>query len=321
MSTPGRGRTTLITTPTFARHSPDPWTLLADGGAGPVRPYEDRALPHDELLRRIAGADALVAGMDPVTAEVMDAAPRLKVIAKHGVGTDTIDLAAARDRGIPVVCAPGSNARAVAEFTFGLVLDATRRISASHTAVVEGGWPKLFGPELHGRTIGVVGFGRIGRLVASYASAFGMRVLAHDPYVPGDAVTEADAEPVTLDALLAHADVVTLHLPPTGEPLLNAARLAAMKPGAILVNAARGGLVDDAALAAALHSGHLAAAALDAFAVEPLPDGHVLRTAPRLTLTSHMAACTPEANRAMGLMVAEDILRVLAGESPHHAAR
>ncbi|GAA3978507.1 hydroxyacid dehydrogenase [Streptomyces marokkonensis] len=318
MSTPGR--TTLITTPTFARHSPDPWTLLADGGAGPVRPYEDRALPHDELLRRIAIADALVAGMDPVTAEVMDAAPRLKVIAKHGVGTDTIDLAAARDRGIPVVCAPGSNSRAVAEFTFGLVLDATRRISASHIAVVEGGWPKLFGPELHGRTIGVVGFGRIGRLVAGYASAFGMRVLAHDPYVADDAVSAAGAEPVTLDALLGHADVVTLHLPPAGEPLLDAARLAAMKPGAVLVNAARGGLVDDAALAAALHSGHLAAAALDAFAVEPLPDDHALRAAPRLTLTSHMAACTPEANRAMGVMVAEDILRVLAGEPPRHAA-
>ncbi|MFD5283912.1 phosphoglycerate dehydrogenase [Streptomyces rubrogriseus] len=258
--------------------------------------------------------------MDAVTAEVMDAAPKLKVIAKHGVGTDTIDLAAARDRGIPVVCAPGSNSRAVAEYTFGLVLDAARRISASHTAVTEGGWPKLFGPELHGRTIGVVGFGRIGRLVAGYARAFGMRVLAHDPYVPDDAVTAAQAEPATLDALLAHADVVTLHLPPAAEPLLNAARLQVMKPGAILVNAARGDLVDETALAAALHSGHLSAAALDAFTAEPLPESHVLRTAPRLTLTSHMAACTPQANRAMGLMVAEDVLRVLAGEPPHHPA-
>ncbi|MGW4234895.1 NAD(P)-dependent oxidoreductase [Streptomyces sp. NPDC004980] len=198
----------------------------------------------------------------------------------------------------------------------GQLLDAGQAGGGSHTAVTAGGWPKLFGPELHGRTIGVVGFGRIGRLVAGYARAFGMRVLAHDPYVPDDAVTKADAEPAALDTLLAHADVVTLHLPPpAGQPLLNA-----MKPGAILVNAARGGLVDDTALAAALHSGHLAAAALDAFAVEPLPDGHVLRTAPHLTLTSHMAACTPEANRAMGLMVAGDVLRVLAGEPPHHAA-
>ncbi|MGI5346953.1 phosphoglycerate dehydrogenase [Streptomyces sp. CA-250714] len=318
MSAPGF--TTLITTPTFARHSPAPWALLAERGAGPVRPYDDGALPYAELLERISGADALIAGMDPVTAEVMDAAPRLKVIAKHGVGTDTIDLAAARDRGIPVVCAPGSNSRAVAEYTFGLILDATRRITASHTAVAEGRWPKLFGPELHGRTLGVVGFGRIGRLVAGYAQAFGMRVLAHDPYVADDAVRAAGAEPAPLDALLPRADVVTLHLPPAPEPLLGAARLAAMKPGAVLVNAARGGLVDDDALAGALRSGRPAAAALDAFAIEPLPAGHPLRTAPHVTLTSHMAACTPEANHAMGLMIAEDILRVLDGEPPHHAA-
>ncbi|MGI5471808.1 phosphoglycerate dehydrogenase [Streptomyces sp. CA-132043] len=316
----GPGRTTLITTPTFARHAAEPWQLLADGGAGPLRPYEDTALPPHELPRRLAGADAVIAGMDRITAEVMDAAPRLKVIAKHGVGTDTIDLDAARARGIPVVCAPGSNSRAVAEYTFGLILDATRRISASHTAVVAGGWPKHFGPELHGKTLGVVGFGRIGRLVAGYARAFGMRVLAHDPYVPGDAVTAEGAEPAALEALLGRADIVTLHLPPAGEPLLTAARLAAMKPGAVLVNAARGDLVDDTALAAALHSGQLAAAALDAFAVEPLPDGHPLRTAPRVTLTSHMAACTPEANRAMGLTVAEDVLRVLAGQAPLHPA-
>ncbi|GAA2607591.1 phosphoglycerate dehydrogenase [Streptomyces axinellae] len=316
----GPGRTTLITTPTFARHSPDPWTLLAQSGAGPVRPRADAALPYGELLERIAGADALIAGMDPVTAEVMDAAPRLKVIAKHGVGTDTIDVGAARERGIPVVYAPGSNSRAVAEYTFGLILDATRRITASHTAVADGEWPKLFGPELHGRCLGLVGFGRIGRLVGGYARAFGMRVLAHDPHVPDESVSKAGAEPVSLDAALSRADVLSLHLPPAGAPLLDATRLAAVRPGAIVVNAARGGLIDSDALAEALRSGHLAAAALDAFAVEPLPAGHVLRTAPNVTLTSHMAACTPQANRAMGLMVAEDIVRVLDGEPPHHTA-
>lgn len=323
MTTPrtsGQGRTTLITTPTFARHAAEPWELLADGGAGPLRPYEDTALPTAELPRWAADADALIAGMDHITAEVMDAAPRLKVIAKHGVGTDTIDLVAARERGIPVVCAPGSNARAVAEYTFGLILDATRRITASHTAVMAGGWPKHFGPELYGKTLGVVGFGRIGRLVAGYAQAFGMRVVAHDPYVPGDDVAAAGAEPADLHTLLGRADIVTLHLPPAGEPLLTAGRLAAMKPGAVLVNAARGDLVDDIALAGALHSGHLSAAALDAFTTEPLQHGHPLRTAPGATLTSHMAACTPEANRAMGLMVAEDVLRVLAGQAPLNPA-
>ncbi|MET8469160.1 phosphoglycerate dehydrogenase [Streptomyces sp. NPDC006422] len=312
--------TTLITTPTFARHAAEPWQLLADGGAGPVRPGEDTALPPDELLRHLADADALIVGMDTITAEVLDAASKLKVVAKHGVGTDTIDLDAARERGIPVVCAPGTNSRAVAEYTFGLILDATRGITASHTAVAAGGWPKHFGCELHGQNLGIVGFGRIGRLVAGYAHAFGLRVLAHDPHIPDDALRTAGAEPATLDALLAAADLVTLHLPPAAAPLLTARRLAVMKPGAALVNAARGGLVDESALADALHSGHLSAAALDAFTTEPLPADHPLRTAPRTVLTSHMAACTPQANRAMGVTVAEDILRVLSGREPLHPA-
>ncbi|WP_445517466.1 phosphoglycerate dehydrogenase [Streptomyces sp. NEAU-174] len=315
--------TTLITTPTFARHSARPWQILEAAGAGPLRPREDTALPTAELLSHAAEADALIVGMDPITAEVMDAAPRLKVIAKHGVGVDTIDVAAAHARAIPVVCAPGSNSRAVAEYTFGLLLSAARSLTASHTAVAAGGWPKLFGPELHGKTLGIVGFGRIGRLLAGYARAFGMELLAQDPYVPEADVRAHGAEPAALDALLERADAVSLHTPPdpSGAPLLDRARLAAMKPGAILVNAARGGLVDERALADLLGSGHLGAAALDAFGTEPLPADHPLRGAPRTVLTSHMAACTPEANRAMGAMVAEDVVRVLAGEEPRHPAR
>ncbi|AGP52170.1 phosphoglycerate dehydrogenase [Streptomyces rapamycinicus] len=315
--------TTLITTPTFARHSARPWQILEEAGAGPLRPREDTALPTAELLSHAAEADALIVGMDPITAEVMDAAPRLKVIAKHGVGVDTIDVAAAHARAIPVVCAPGSNSRAVAEYTFGLLLSAARSLTASHTAVAAGGWPKLFGPELHGRTLGIVGFGRIGRLLAGYARAFGMDLLAHDPYVPEADVRAHGAEPAALDALLARADAVSLHTPPdpSGTPLLDRSRLAAMRPGAIVVNAARGGLVDERALADLLGSGHLGAAALDAFSTEPLPEDHPLREAPRTVLTSHMAACTPEANQAMGAMVAEDVVRVLAGAEPHHPAR
>lgn len=186
-----------------------------------------------------------------------------------------------------------------------------------------GGWPKLFGPELHGRTMGIVGFGRIGRLLAGYARAFGMELLAHDPYVSEADIRAHGAEPAALETLLARADAVSLHTPPdpSGTPLLDRARLAAMKPGAILVNAARGGLVDERALADLLGSGHLGAAALDAFSTEPLPAEHPLREAPRTLLTSHMAACTPEANQAMGAMVAEDVVRVLAGKEPHHQAR
>ncbi|GHB33531.1 hydroxyacid dehydrogenase [Streptomyces umbrinus] len=313
--------TTLITTPTFSRHSPEPWRILEQAGAGPVRPYDNTALPGSELRERIGGVDALVVGMDAVTAEVIDSADRLKVIAKHGVGVDTIDVAAARVRGIPVVCAPGSNSRAVAEFTFGLILDATRRITASHQRVAHGEWPKLFGPELAGKTLAVVGFGRIGRLLTNYALAFGMTVLAHDPYVDDADIRALDATPAPLDDCLVRADIVSLHLPATSGagPLLDRRRLAAMKPGALLVNAARGGLVDEEALAALLVEGHLGGAALDAFAHEPLGDSP-LRTAPNVLLTSHMAACSHEANRTMGAMIAEDVVRVLAGRQPLRAA-
>jgi D-3-phosphoglycerate dehydrogenase len=226
-------------------------------------------------------------------------------------------VAAARARGIPVVCAPGSNSRAVAEFTFGLILDANRRITASHQQVAHGEWPKLFGPELAGKTLAVVGFGRIGRLLTTYALAFGMTVLAHDPYVEDADIRALDATPAPLDDCLARADVVSLHLPATSGagPLLDRRRLAAMKPGALLVNAARGGLVDEEALAALLVEGHLGGAALDAFAHEPLGDSP-LRTAPNVLLTSHMAACSHEANRTMGAMIAEDVVRVLAGRQP-----
>ncbi|WP_106245446.1 phosphoglycerate dehydrogenase [Allonocardiopsis opalescens] len=312
---------TLITTPTFGRFSDEPWRVLERAGAAPVRPCADRALPAAELLARMPETDALIVGLDPITAEVMAAGPRLRVIAKHGVGVDNIDLAAARERGVRVVYAPGGNSRAVAELTFGLILDATRQITRTHTEVLAGVWPKHFGPELHGRTLGIVGFGRIGRLLAGYARAFGMDVIAHDPFLAPGAFAGEGVRPVDLGTLLAGADIVSLHLPaePGAPPLLDRDRLASMRPGACLVNAARGGLVDEAALADLLASGHLGAAALDAFAVEPLGDSP-LRAAPNVVLTSHIAACGHAANQAMGLMVAEDVVRVLGGEEPRHAA-
>ena len=311
--------TTLITTPTFARYSRDPWTLLESAGAGPVRPVEDAALPAPELLARVGAADALIVGMDPITAEVIEAAERLKVIAKHGVGVDTIDLAAARARGIRVTYAPGSNSRAVAEFTFGLMLAAARRVPEADAQLRAGRWPKLFGPELAGKTLAIVGFGRIGRLLAGYAQAFGMTVLAHDPYLDDAEISARGARPVPLRTALAEAHFTSLHLPadPGAPPLLDEATLRAMRPGGYLINAARGGLVDERALAALLVEGHLAGAAVDAFAVEPLGDSP-LRTAPNVVLTPHMAACSHEANRTMGVTVAEDVVRVLAGEEPRH---
>ncbi len=313
------GATTLVTTPTFGRFSDEPWRILRQAGEV-LRPPEAHPMPEVDLRTRITGVEALVVGLDTVTADLIATADRLRVIAKHGVGVDAIDLDTARENGIRVVCAPGSNSRAVAELAFGLLLAAARRIVHTHVEVVDGGWPKHFGPELAGKTLAVVGFGRIGRLVAGYAQAFGMRVVATDPHLEPAEIAAHGVEPLDLPDSLARADFVSLHLPgqPDDTALLDRAALSAMRPGACLVNTARGGLVDEVALAELLRSGHLGAAAVDAFAGEPLGDSP-LRTAPNAILTSHIGACSREANRTMGVMVAEDIVRVLAGDAPRNA--
>ncbi|MGJ7906486.1 phosphoglycerate dehydrogenase [Actinopolyspora sp. H202] len=308
----------LITTPTFGRYSDEPRRVL-DTAADVIHPHDNLPMPTDELLERIPRAEALIVGMDTIDTHTLDTAPRLRIIAKHGVGVDTIDVAAAQDRGIRVVSAPGSNARAVAELAFALLLAAARGLTTTHTAVLRGSWPKPFGPELAGKTLGIIGFGRIGRLLAGYAAAFGMRVLAHDPHLPTEEISTHGAQPAEFDECLGQAEFLSLHLPgdPTGPPLLDHAALAAMKPGAVLVNTARGGLVDNTALAELLRRGRLGGAGIDAFTVEP-PHNDPLLTAPNVVLTSHIGACTNEANRDMGVMVAEDVVRVLNGQEPAH---
>lgn len=311
---------TLITTPTFGRFSDEPWRCLKAAGEV-VRPHETHQMPADELLRRVPEADALIVGMDAINAEVLDAAPRLRIVAKHGVGVDTIDVLAARERGVHVTCAPGSNSRAVAELTFGGLLGAARQLGQSHAAVAHCEWPKLYGPELAGKTVGIIGFGRIGRLVAGYARAFGMSVQAHDPYLDAATIAEYGVSPADLPDCVSTSDFLSLHSPgePHTAPVLDRAALRSMKQGAVLVNTARGGLVDESALAEALHDGHIGAAAIDVFNVEP-PTGNPLLQAPRTLLTSHLGACSHEANQAMGEIVAGDVARALRGEEPRYAA-
>jgi D-3-phosphoglycerate dehydrogenase len=206
----------------------------------------------------------------------------------------------------------------VAELAFGLMLAAARGIGRSHASMLEGGWPKLFGPELAGRTLGILGFGR---LLARYAQAFGMTVIAYDPYLLPEQFDADGVCSVGFDECVTSTDFVSLHLPAEhgAPPLLDRQVLSSMKRGAILVNAARGGLVDETALAELLHDGHLGGAGVDAFSTEP-PAGNPLLSAPNVVLTSHLGACSHEANRDMGVMVAEDVVRVLNGREPQHAA-
>jgi D-3-phosphoglycerate dehydrogenase len=308
--------TVLVSTPSFGARSDAPWAALAEEGLVARTDTDRHPLPAADLAEIVGDADALVVGLDRVDARVLAAAPALRVVAKHGVGVDNIDLSAAAARGVTVVNAPGSNTGAVADLAFALLLATVRRIVPAHTATAAGRWERFYGPELTGRTLAVIGFGRIGQAVARRAAGFDMIVVAYDPYVPDERIAALGAQPLPLEECLRRADAVTLHVP-GGPPLLDADRLALMKPGAYLVNTARGDLVDEQALADALTSGRLAGAGLDAFATEP-PTGSPLLTAPNVVLTPHMGAFSDDANAAMGTTVVRDIARVLRGEQPHN---
>jgi len=273
----------------------------------------------DDLLARCAEADALIVrNRTRVDAALLAAAPRLRAVGRLGVGLDNIDLPACAARGIQVLPATGANARAVAEYVVATVMLLLRGAYTHTDAVAGGHWPRTAlsgGLEVEGRTLGIVGFGAIGQLAARLARGLDMRIAAHDPLLPADAPAwaEAGARPMELDELLAASDAVSLHLPllPATAGLFDAARLARMKPGAVLVNTARGGIVDEAALAAALRGGSLRGAAIDVFGQEPLPAGSPLADAPNLILTPHVAGLTEEANVRVSSLVARRVAEAL----------
>jgi (S)-sulfolactate dehydrogenase len=260
----------------------------------------------------------IVRNRTQVRGPLLTAAPRLRVVGRLGVGLDNIDLAACEARGVRVIPATGANAQAVAEYVVAVSLMLLRGAYHASAEVAAGRWPRAAlseGREAGGKAMGIVGFGSIGRATAAKAAALGMRILGHDPQVPaGDpAWREAGAEPLGLDALLAGSDVVSLHVPlvPATRGLLGAERLGRMKRGAILVNTARGGIVDEAALAAALREGRLGGAALDVFDTEPLAAGSPLAGAPRLILTPHIAGVTQESNERVSSLIASRVAEAL----------
>jgi D-3-phosphoglycerate dehydrogenase len=271
----------------------------------------------DELRQALPGYHALVVrSRTKVTAGLLEAGPALRVVGRAGVGVDNIDVAAALARGIVVVNSPLAATTAVAEHTLALMLALARQVPAADAALKQGRWEKsaFMGTELSGKTLGLLGLGRIGAAVAVRATAFGMTVLAFDPYLDPDQVRSRGAGPAGLDEVLAQADYLSLHLPLTAETrgLLGASALARMKPGARLVCAARGGVVDEAALREALDAGRLAGAALDVFEHEPPPPGS-LAAHPRVIATPHIGAQTAEAQACAGEMVAQEVLAALRG--------
>ena len=259
----------------------------------------------------VDAAALIVRSETQVTKELMAAAPKLRVIARAGIGTDNIDVEEATNRGIPVLTAPGANSTSAAEHALALMLSLCRKVPAAAASMAAGKWDRksFEGTELRGKTLGILGLGRIGSMVAKIAQAFGMTVIALDPYVVAGHALSLGVELLPLDDVLSRADLLTLHIALTDDTrgLLNAARLAKTKKGVMIVNTARGALIDDAALIAALESGQVAGAALDVFEVEPLAADSPLRKAPNLILTPHLGASTKEAQTRVAGEIAESV--------------
>lgn len=305
-----------ILTPSFGKHSDSPRTRAESLGLDLDHRTENHPKSGQHLIEALTGAEAVLVGLDQMNAEVFAACPDLKVVAKHGAGVDNIDLGAAAAAGVTVVNTPGANADAVADLTMGFLLMGARRIREAEDSLRSGEWGVFFGVELTGKQLGVLGFGRIGRAVAKRAAGFGLHIAAYDPFVPDDAIAEAGAVPMSLADVVATSNFITLHLPGGDEPLLTGELIESMQVGSGLINAARGGLVDENALAAALHDGRLSFAALDAFAAEPPGLDDPLLNAPNLIATPHIGAYSDIANANMGTWAVEDVVRVLQGEEP-----
>ena len=272
-----------------------------------------------DLHAKVVDVDAIIARTSPIPAALIDAAPRLRIVARYGVGYDNIDVPALTRRRIPLATIGNVNAVPVAEQTMALLLGLSRRLGAYDRASREGRWAireTLTIWELAAKTIAIIGLGRIGRAVAKRCLAFDMKVIAVDPAVTDATMAAAGVRRVaTLRDALVQADIVTLHLPLSAETrnMLGAPEFAAMKPGSVLINAARGGIVDEAALAASLRNGHLAGAGLDVLAQEPPPADHPLLGLDNVVISPHSAALTAECAIRMSLACAENVLGAFTG--------
>ena len=269
-------------------------------------------LPEAELLPLVADVEALVVRSETkVTRKIIEGAPKLRVVGRAGVGVDNVDVDAATQRGIVVMNTPGGNTISTAELTFSMLMALARKIPQAHASMKAGEWNRkaFSGVELYNKTLGILGMGRIGSEVARRAIAFGMRVLAYDPYLTLSRANAMQVELIELDDLLGRADFITVHMPMSDETrgMINAPAFAKMKPGVRILNCARGGIVNEADLCAAIKDGKVAGAALDVYEVEPPPKDFPLRDLPQVVMTPHLGASTEEAQENVGIEVAEAI--------------
>jgi D-3-phosphoglycerate dehydrogenase len=275
-----------------------------------------KPLSSAEVAQLLPGVDGYIAGLDAIDSQALQAADRLKVIARYGVGVDSVDLEAARKKGIVVTNTPGANSVSVAELALGLMLALARQIPEAVEAVHQGKWPRYSGLSLEGKTVGILGLGAIGRQLARRLAGFDCKIRAYDPFADETFAKDHQVELVSLDQVIAEADFLSLHLPllPETRGMVNPAFLNQMKKGSFFINTSRGEVVDEDALLKALQSGHLRGAGLDAFTVEPPAAGNPLLALPQVIATPHLGAQTDGATSNMGWLAMKDCLAVLKGE-------
>lgn len=310
----------LVTPRSFGRHDPQLKTELEETVGEVVYNPFGRSLTSSEVQELLPGCDGYIAGLDAIDRAALEAADRLRVIARYGVGVDRVDLEAAREKGIVVTNTPSANSASVAELAIGLMLSLARMIPLANQETRAGKQPRIQGVSLEGKVVGLLGLGAIGKRVARRLQGFDCTVSAYDPAVDAAAAQEVGAVLCSQEEVVTQSDFLSLHVPvlPETRGMVNVSFLVQMKPGAFLINTARGELIDEAALFAALESGHLRGAALDAFAQEPPSRGNPLFSLPQVIAAPHMGAHTDSATNAMGWGALRECLAVLRGEEPIH---
>jgi D-3-phosphoglycerate dehydrogenase len=307
----------LITARSFGKEVPEPMERLIKRGFRILEWREGSGLGVSELIGKVGEADAWIVGSYPIQAALLENAPRLQIIAKHGVGIDNVDVPAATKKGILVAIAPGSNDQAVADLTMALLLSLVRSIPQANASVKSGRWERFKGFGLTGKTIGIIGLGHIGLNVAHRVKGFGMEILGCDPFWPEEKAREIGIVRVDFETLIGKSDVITLHVPltPETEGLIGKKQMALMKRGVWIVNTSRGKIVDEKAMYQALVSGRVAGYATDVFETEP-PEGNPLLDLTNVVGTPHIGSYTNDALRMLGDSVVDTILKVFHGERP-----
>ncbi len=307
----------LSTSPTFGYYVSEPVAYLENHGCELELVPQGKRMSEAELIESSKECDAMIVGVENITAPVIQASERLKVIAKHGAGVDNIDVQAASDRGIVVINAQGANSDAVADITIGLFLSLARSIPFADRSVKEGGWPRIIGIQFNGKVLGIVGLGQIGKKVAKRASGFDVKVLAYDTVKDESFAKEWGISYVSLDELLAESDFLSIHIPltPSTRGLIGERELRLMKKESFLLNISRGGIVDEEALYQVLKNEGIRGAALDVFSSEPPRESPLLEL-DNVILTPHMAGYTFDALVATGMVCVRGIVDVMEGKQP-----